>query len=89
MAWTPGANTAGVGTVEGEGPRTLCCLGRESSGKPRGGTCWRKEHHRGECRGSLAELLLWSGLPYWVVQGSSCPGLESWGLIYCCIILGR
>ena len=45
MAWTPGANTAGVGTVEGEGPRTLCCLGKESNGEGRGGTCWGKEHH--------------------------------------------
>ena len=50
--------------------------------RPAGG----KSTTPGECRGFLAELLWWSGLPYWVAQGSSCPELESWGLIYCCII---
>ena len=46
-----------------------------------------KSTTRGRCRSFLAELLLWSGLSYWVAHRSLCPGLESWGLIYCCIIL--
>lgn len=86
MAWTPGANTTGVGTVEGEGSQDAMLLGQGISGEAGVGPAGGKSTTPGECRGFLAELLLWSGLPYWVAQGSSCPELESWGLIYCCII---
>lgn len=38
--------------AEGEGPRTLAHVGKESSGEDRGGTYWGEEHPSGLSRGS-------------------------------------
>lgn len=62
MAWAPRADRTGVEMGEGENPRALSHLDKETSGEAWHGTYWGKGCPRGLSRGFQAELPLESGL---------------------------